>query len=154
LVILTNYRPAQRKFAIPRQNDGGPVTNFHVYVFAGFVLAGSVGAASAQDAAAGEKVFAKCKVCHQIGEGAKNAVGPVLNGVVGRKAGTYADYSYSDANKNSGLTWDEATLKEYLKNPRAKVPGTKMIFPGLPKDEDIDNVIAYLKQFGADGKKS
>ena len=72
----------------------------------------------------------------------------------GRKAGTYADYSYSDANKNSGITWDEATLKEYLKNPRAKVPGTKMIFPGLTKDDDIDNVIAYLKQFGADGKKS
>jgi len=78
----------------------------------------------------------------------------VLNGVVGRKAGTYPDYSYSDANKNSGITWDEATLKEYLKNPRAKVPGTKMIFPGLTKDDDITNVIAYLKQFGADGKKS
>jgi cytochrome c len=99
-------------------------------------------------------VFLKCKACHQIGEGAKDAVGPVLNGVVGRKAGTYPDYAYSDANKNSGITWDEATLKEYLKNPRAKVPGTKMIFPGLTKDDDIDNVIAYLKQFGADGKKS
>jgi cytochrome c len=130
------------------------VTNLQVYVFAGLVLAGSAGAASAQDAALGEKVFAKCKICHQIGEGAKNAVGPVLNGVVGRKAGTYPDYSYSDANKNSGLTWDEATLKEYLKDPRGKVPGTKMIFPGLPKDEDIANVIAYLKQFGVDGKKS
>jgi cytochrome c len=110
--------------------------------------------ASAQDAALGEKVFAKCKACHQIGEGAKNGVGPVLSGIVGRPAGTYEGYSYSDANKNSGLTWNEATLKEYLKNPRAKVPGTKMIFPGLPKDEDIDNVIAYLKQYGADGKKS
>ncbi|TMJ46639.1 MAG: cytochrome c family protein [Alphaproteobacteria bacterium] len=120
----------------------------------GLVLLGSLSTASAQDAALGEKVFFKCKACHQIGEGAKNAVGPVLNGIVARKAGTYPDYSYSDANKNSGLTWDEATLKEYLKNPRAKVPGTKMIFPGLPKDEDIDNVIAYLKQFGADGKKS
>ena len=117
-------------------------------------LMASMGAAAAQDAAAGEKVFAKCKICHQIGEGAKNLVGPVLNGVVGRRAGTYEGYHYSDANKNSGITWDEATLKEYLKNPRAKVPGTKMIFPGLPKDEDIDNVIAYLKQFGADGKKS
>ena len=117
-------------------------------------MSGSIGAASAQDAALGEKVFLKCKACHQIGEGAKNAVGPVLNGVVGRKAGTSADYSYSDANKNSGLTWDEATLKEYLRNPRAKVPGTKMIFPGLTKDDDIDNVIAYLKQFAADGKKS
>jgi cytochrome c len=135
------------------------VRNLRVDVFAawtlsGLALLGSMGAASAQDAALGEKVFLKCKACHQIGEGAKIAVGPVLNGVVGRKAGTYPDYSYSDANKNSGITWDEATLKEYLKNPRAKVPGTKMIFPGLTKDDDIDNVIAYLKQFGADGKKS
>ncbi len=114
---------------------------------------GSAGAAAGQDAGEGEKVFLKCKACHQIGEGAKNAVGPVLNGIVGRPAGTYADYAYSDANKGSGLTWDEATLTVYLKNPRAKVPGTKMLFPGLAKDEDIANVIAYLKQFGPDGKK-
>ncbi len=113
----------------------------------------SMGAAMAQDAAAGEKVFVKCKICHQVGEGAKNMVGPVLNGVVGRKAGSYADYHYSDANKNSGLTWDEATIKEYLKDPKGKVPGTKMIFPGLKSDDDIANVIAYLKQFGPDGKK-
>jgi cytochrome c len=136
----------------------GLVTNLRGYVFAialsGVAMSAFIGSANAQDAAAGEKVFLKCKACHQIGEGAKNAVGPVLNGVVGRKAGTYPDYSYSDANKNSGITWDEATLKEYLKNPRAKVPGTKMIFPGLTKDEDIDNVIAYLKQYGPDGKKS
>ena len=130
------------------------MTNLKVYILAAFALAGTGGAAGAQDAALGEKVFLKCRACHQTGEGAKNAVGPVLNGVVGRKAGTYPDYAYSDANKNSGITWDEATLKEYLKNPRAKVPGTKMIFPGWPKDEDIDNVIAYLKQFGTDGKKS
>jgi cytochrome c len=117
-------------------------------------LIASIGAAAAQDAAAGEKVFAKCKICHQIGEGAKNAVGPELNGVVGRKAGTGEGYSYSPANKNSGLTWDEATLKDYLKNPRGKVPGTKMIFPGLTSDKDIDDVVGYLKQFGPDGKKS
>ena len=134
------------------------VTNLRVYVFAAWTLSslalsGSIGPANAQDAALGEKVFLKCKACHQIGEGAKDAVGPVLNGVVGRKAGTYPDYTYSDANKNSGITWDEATLKEYLKNPRAKVPGTKMIFAGLTKDDDISNVIAYLKQFGPDGKK-
>ena len=117
------------------------------------VLVVSVGASAAQDAAAGEKVFAKCKICHQIGEGAKNMVGPVLNGVVGRPAGTYEGYHYSDANKNSGITWDEATLKEYLRDPKAKVPGTKMVFPGLKSDDDIANVIAYLKQFGPDGKK-
>jgi cytochrome c len=121
---------------------------------AGAALVASLGASAAQDAAAGEKVFAKCKVCHQIGEAAKNFVGPVLNGVVGRPAGTYPDYHYSDANKNSGITWDEATLKEYLKDPKAKVPGTKMVFPGLPSDEDIANVISYLKQFGPDGKKT
>ena len=123
------------------------------FSIAGAALIASVGAAAAQDAAAGEKVFAKCKICHQIGEGAKNVVGPALNGVVGRKAGTYPDYHYSDANKNSGITWDEATLKEYLRDPKTKVPGTKMVFPGLRSDEDIGNVIAYLKQFGPDGKK-
>ena len=120
---------------------------------AGVALIASVGAVAAQDAAAGEKVFAKCKICHQIGEGAKNLVGPVLNAVVGRKAGAYPDYHYSDANKNSGITWDEATLKEYLMDPKSKVPGTKMVFPGLKSDDDIANVIAYLKQFGPDGKK-
>ena len=111
------------------------------------------GAASAQDAAAGETVFKKCHVCHNVGEGAKTMVGPELNGVVGRHSGTVEGYNYSDANKNSGLTWDEATLTIYLKNPKAEVPGTKMTFPGLQSDEDIKNVIAYLKQFGPDGKK-
>lgn len=129
-----------------------PVKNLWICVFAATALLGATGVANAADPAAGEKVFLKCKACHQIGETAKNAVGPVLNGLVGRKAGT-TDYNYSDANKNSGLTWDEATLKDYLKNPRAKVPGTKMIFAGLTKDEDIDDVIAYLKQYGPDGKK-
>jgi cytochrome c len=122
-------------------------------MIAGAALVASAGAAIAQDAAAGEKVFAKCKVCHQIGENAKNFVGPVLNGVVGRKAGTYPGYNYSEANKNSGITWDEATLKVYLKDPKAKIPGTKMVFPGLTSDEDIANLITYLKQFGPDGKK-
>jgi cytochrome c len=123
------------------------------FSLAGAALLTSMGVAMAQDAAAGEKVFAKCKICHQIGEGAKDTVGPVLNGVVGRKAGSYPGYHYSDANKNSGITWDEATLKEYLRDPKAKVPGTKMVFPGLKSDDDIANVIAYLKQFGPDGKK-
>ena len=123
------------------------------FLVAGAALLVSVGAAAAQDAAAGEKVFSKCKICHQIGEGAKNMVGPVLNGVVGRPAGSYAGYHYSEANEKSGITWDEPTLKEYLKDPKAKVPGTKMVFPGLKSDDDIANVIAYLKQFGPDGKK-
>ena len=113
----------------------------------------SAGAVQAQDAAAGEKVFLKCRACHQTGETAKNAVGPVLNGLIGRKSGTVAGYSYSDANKNSGLTWDEATFKEYIKNPKAKIPGTKMIFAGITNDKEIEDLVAYLKQFGPDGKK-
>ena len=110
-------------------------------------------AASAQDVAAGEKSFLKCRACHQIGETAKNAVGPVLNGLIGRKSGSVEGYSYSEANKNSGITWDDATFREYIKNPKAKIPGTKMIFAGIQQDAEIDNLIAYLKQFGPDGKK-
>jgi cytochrome c len=135
----------------PDQEENVKLLSFSI---AGAALIASIGVAAAQDAAAGEKVFlAKCKVCHMPPEAAKNFVGPALSGVVGRRAGTYAGYHYSDANKNSGITWDEATLKEYLKDPKAKVPGTKMVFPGLKSDEDIANVIAYLKQFGPDGKK-
>ena len=124
------------------------------FSLAGAAFLASMGASVAQDAAAGEKVFMKCKICHQIGETAKNMVGPVLNGVVGRKAGSYPGYHYSDANEKSGITWDEAELKKYLKDPKGVVPGTKMVFPGLQSDDDVANVIAYLKQFGPDGKKS
>ena len=124
------------------------------FSLAGAALLASMSASMAQDAAAGEKVFtAKCKVCHMPPDAAKSLVGPSLAGVVGRKAGTVEGYHYSDANKNSGITWDEANLKEYLKDPKAKVPGTKMVFPGLKSDDDINNVLAYLKQFGPDGKK-
>jgi cytochrome c len=130
---------------------------FKLFVFSLLIsgpalAAGLAEVASAQDAVAGDKTFNVCRACHEIGDGAKNLVGPVLNGVVGRKSGSYPGYAYSDANKNSGITWDEATLMEYLKNPRAKVPGTKMLFPGLKKDDDIVNVIAFLKQHGSDIK--
>lgn len=118
----------------------------------GFGLAGT-GTAAAQDAAAGEKLFTQCRACHQIGEGAKNAVGPELNGIVGRKSGSAPDYAYSDANKNSGITWDAAALKEYLKDPKKKIPGTKMIFAGIKDDKKLDDIVAYLGQFGPDGKK-
>ena len=113
-----------------------------------------IGAAEAQDAAAGEKTFAQCRACHQIGESAKNAVGPVLNGLFGRKAGSVEGYSYSAANKNSGITWDEATFAEYIKDPKAKVPGTKMIYAGLKDEQRIKDLIAFLKQFDATGKKA
>jgi len=122
-------------------------------VIAGLAILTSTTASLAQDAAAGEKVFVVCKACHQVGETAKNAVGPVLNGIVGRKAGTYAGYTYSDANKNSGLTWDEATFRDYIKDPKAKIPGTKMIYAGLKDDQKISDLFAYLKQYGPDGKK-
>ncbi|AZO28414.1 MULTISPECIES: cytochrome c family protein [Mesorhizobium] len=105
------------------------------------------------DAGAGAVVFKRCMACHQVGPDAKNGVGPVLNGVVGRPAGTYPGYSYSAANKNSGLTWDEPTLTTYLRAPRKLVPGTKMTFAGLSKDQEIADVIAYLKQFNAEGQK-
>lgn len=107
------------------------------------------------DAAAGEKIFnTKCKVCHKIGPGATNFVGPNLNGLAARKAGSEEGYAYSDAMKGSGLTWDEATFKEYIKDPKAKVPGIKMIFAGLPKDSDQENLWAYLSGFKADGSSA
>ena len=122
-------------------------------IFAAMLTVVSISGAQAQDAAAGEKIFGVCKACHQIGETAKNSVGPVLNCVIGRPAGTYPGYSYSAANKNSGITWDEATFREYIKDPRAKIPGTKMIYAGLRDEQKVNDLLAYLKQFGPDGKK-
>jgi len=115
--------------------------------------AGFAAPAHAQDVAAGEKSFNKCRACHQVGETAKNSVGPELNGLFGRKSGSVAGYNYSAANKNSGITWDEAVFAEYIKDPKAKIPGTKMAFAGIKKDEEIKDLTAFLKQFGADGKK-
>lgn len=103
----------------------------------------------AQDAAAGEKVFTKCKACHVADED-KNKIGPSLHGVMGRTAGTHPDFKYSEAMVaagTSGVKWDEPTLASYLHDPKGMVKGTKMAFPGLKKDEDVANVIAYLKQF-------
>jgi cytochrome c len=125
-----------------------------LFILSAAALIASLGAAEAQDAAAGEKVFAQCKACHQIGENAKNAVGPVLNGVIGRPAGSVEGYNYSPANKGSGLTWDEATFRDYIKDPKAKVPGTKMIYAGLKDEKRVSDLVAYLKQFDASGKKA
>ena len=109
-------------------------------------------AALAQDAAAGKTSFNKCLPCHSIGEGAKNKVGPELNGLDGRKSGTAPDYNYSDANKNSGITWNEAEFKVYIKDPKAKIPGTKMTFAGIKNETEINNLWAYVSQFDKDGK--
>ncbi|MCB1485429.1 MAG: cytochrome c family protein [Hyphomicrobiaceae bacterium] len=117
------------------------------WVLAAAMVAAMPVAASAADAEAGKTVFNKCKACHQVGEGAKNAVGPNLTGVIGRKAGSEEGFNYSEAMKNSGLTWDEATFEEYITNPRAKVPGNKMVFMGLKSEDDRKNLFEYLKTF-------
>ncbi len=123
-----------------------------IAILGGLVLIAAIGSASAQDIAAGKSSFAKCLACHAIGEGAKNKVGPEMNGFAGRKAGTVAGYSYSEANKNSGLTWDEATFKDYIKDPKAKIPGTKMAFAGIKREQEINDLWAFIAQYGADGK--
>ena len=123
------------------------------FVFVALLAVVGSGEVRAQDAAAGEKVFGVCKACHQIGETAKNNVGPQLNGIIGRKSGTVESYNYSKANKESGITWDEATFREYIKDPKAKIPGTKMIYAGLKDEQKTNDLIAFLKQFDADGKK-
>ena len=117
------------------------------------LLAATMGMARAQDLAAGEQSFRKCSPCHSVGEDARNKVGPQLNGLDGRKSGTAADYSYSDANKKAEITWGEATFKDYIQNPMAKVPGTKMAFAGIKNEKEIGDLWAYLKQFKADGSK-
>ena len=109
-------------------------------------------AAQAQDAAAGENYFkGLCTICHAVGEGAQNKLGPILNGLDGRRSGTVEGYSYSDALKNAGIVWSEATFKEFMPNPIAKVPGTRMIV-AVRDEKDIANLWAYFKQFGPDGK--
>ena len=123
------------------------------FVFVALLAVAGSGEVSAQDAAAGEKVFGVCRACHQVGETAKNNVGPQLNGLFGRKSGTIPGYNYTAANKDSGLTWDEATFRDYIKDPKAKIPGTKMIYAGLKDEQRTNDLIAYLKQFDAEGKK-
>jgi cytochrome c len=121
--------------------------------FAAALIATMAVVAAAEDLENGKAVWSKCRACHDIGEGAKNKIGPVLNGLIGRKAGTVEAFNYSEANKNSDITWGEATFREYIKNPKAKMPNTKMIFAGLSDEQDIEDLLAYLKQFGPDGKK-
>jgi len=100
------------------------------------------------DAAAGETAFKVCTTCHAVGEGARNRVGPVLNGVIDRQAGTYPDFRYSaamvEAGEN-GLIWTPESLSQFLHAPRELVPGTRMSFAGIEDQAEIDNIIAYLK---------
>ncbi len=103
------------------------------------------------DPVRGAQVFRKCQPCHRVGPGATTLVGPPLNGIIGRKAASIEGYSYSPAMRESGIVWSEATLSQYLRAPKAFIPNVYMNFPGLKKDEDIANIIAYLGQFDADG---
>ncbi len=114
-------------------------------------LAAATGAL-AQDTAAGKTSFNKCLACHAIGEGAKNKVGPALNGLDGRKSGTVEGYNYSEANKNSGITWGKDVFLEYIKDPKAKIPGTKMVFAGIKNENEANNLWAYVSSFDKDGK--
>ena len=115
-------------------------------------LAAAATGALAQDAAAGKSSFNKCLACHAIGEGAKNKVGPVLNGLDGRHSGSVEGYSYSDANKNSGITWSKDQFLDYIKDPKAKIPGTKMIFAGVKNEKEAGDLWAYVSSFDKDGK--
>jgi cytochrome c2 len=121
------------------------------YVAATFVaLAAMAGPALAQSAENGEQVFKKCRACHQVGDSAKNGVGPVLNGLLGRKSGTVEGFNYSEANKEAGakgLVWSEAELDKYLEAPLTYMPKNKMAFAGLKDAADRLDVIAYLKTF-------
>jgi cytochrome c len=112
-------------------------------------------AAHAADPAAGALVFKKrCFVCHAIGPGAANKVGPELNGLFGRQTGSVPGYNYSKANKESGIVWDETIFSTYIRNPKATIPGTKMSFVGLKTDQEVEDLTAYLASFAADGSKS
>jgi cytochrome c len=121
-------------------------------IMAGLLVAASAGLAVAQDRVAGQQVFTRwCLPCHDAGEGAKIKLGPPLNGLNGRKAGTWEGYSYSDATRSSGITWSEAVFKEYVESPVQKVPGTRMAFAGLKDPKDRNDIWAYLSQFDRDG---
>ncbi len=124
-----------------------------VLILAGAAFAAIAGTAQAQDLAAGEQSFRKCFACHEDGPEARHKVGPLLNGLEGRKTGTIEGYSYSDANKKAEIVWSEASFRTYIENPMQRMPGTKMAFPGIKDQKEIGDLWAYLKQFKADGSK-
>jgi cytochrome c len=123
------------------------------WVMAAVLLAASAGASAAQDVAAGEASFRKCMPCHDTGPDAKIKLGPPLNGLEGRKAGTYEGFNYSDVNKNSNITWTAESFAKYIRNPMQEMPGTKMAFVGIRNDKEIADLWAFLKQFAPDGSK-
>ena len=122
-----------------------------ILVAAVAIVAASAGAAAAQDAQKGEQDFAVCRPCHAIGPDAANMLGPELNALDGRHSGSVPGYSYTAANKNSGIVWTQSTFTRYIQNPQAVVPGTKMFFAGIKDQQQIKDLWAYLSQFDADG---
>jgi cytochrome c len=122
-----------------------------MWVFVGVLVVASTGAALAQDVAAGEQSFNKCRPCHDVGPDAKIKLGPPLNGIDGRKSASYPGFNYSDALKGLGITWNEAEFKQWVSNPSAKAPGTRMAFSGIKDDQEINNLWAFVSQYKADG---
>ena len=120
-------------------------------VTAAALIVSSAGATLAQDVEKGATLFKQCAACHKIGPSATNSLGPELNGLDGRHSGSAANYSYSDANKKSGIVWNEESFNEYIKDPKAKIPGTKMIFAGIKNEQQAKDLWAYLKRFDAQG---
>lgn len=126
----------------------GTVMKVRIATVAMFVVLSSFGTAQAQsgDAAKGERAFSQCKTCHTVDKGGKNGVGPNLAGVFGRKAGTVDGFKYSEAMTGSGIVWDGKTLAEYLKDPKGRIPGNKMAFVGIKRQDQLDDLIAYLQK--------
>jgi cytochrome c len=144
--------PHVTRAEVAPSNEEHPMRNLTLSALVVIASAATVSTALAQDVNAGKTSFNKCIACHAIGEGAKNKVGPEQNGLDGRKAGSVEGYSYSDANKNSGITWNKEQFLDYIKDPRAKIPGTKMIFAGIKNEKEAADLWAYLAQYDKDGK--
>jgi cytochrome c len=149
---VPQQRRATRRSFPAQTHEEPPMKKLTLSMLVVIASSAAASATLAQDVAAGKTSFNKCLACHAIGEGAKNKVGPELNGLDGRKSGTAPDYNYSDANKNSGITWNEALFKEYIKDPKAKIPGTKMTFAGIKNEKEINDLWAFLSQYDKDGK--
>jgi cytochrome c len=127
------------------------VKGLALYIILAAAVLSEAGAAEAQDSAAGKAAFGKCQACHAVGTGAKNKLGPELNGLAGRKAGAVAGYQYSPALKTSGFPWDQASFAAFMQDPKTKVPRNKMAFAGMKDQAEIASLWAYLAQFNADG---
>jgi cytochrome c len=148
ILVRFSNRPPVLHEPTQTQKSG---TKMRTFAVAAVLIVASGVAASAQDVEKGETSFRKCKLCHAVGENAQNKIGPELNGLDGRTSGTVANFVYSDAHKNSGIVWNQATFKEYISDPAAKVPGTKKVFAGVKDEQEADDLWAYIKRFDADG---